>query len=155
MDNATRLERLNHLLDTALIHQEYGGHATPLNGEYRNFHMDAWDCGTGACLLGSYALTGYGKRFFEWGGGGDFREPLLPEDSSGDPCEDAAEHFGIDNEEAHYLFNPAEYDNHDHPIEPQHAVARVHEIIAKYNDDFNVQGVVSGRWSSGEAHEQS
>lgn len=129
MDNATRLERLNRLLDVALIHQEHKGIDTPLNGVSRHFNMNRWDCGTSACLMGSYALTEYGKRFFRWDDNTAFREPYLIEDSSEDVCEDAAEHFGIERQDACRLFDPVYYEG---PIEPHHAAARVREIIAKY-----------------------
>lgn len=154
-----RAERLLELYRVAKLHAASPGESVKLNGAYRQLNMGVWDCGTSACLFGSYCLTPFGKQFFRIGAKPDsfssmaIPTPINHDDVTNptDVMENAAEHFGINHYDAVYLFSPDSdqydledripgYDDEDDwdewEIDPHAVVAHVETVLRDYNVPF-------------------
>lgn len=128
MNNRTRLNRLYRLRAVVELHKGQRGKPVKLNGTERTFDMWNWDCGTGACALGSYALTPYGQRHFKWDGS----TPLL-RGATLSETDAAAAHFGISDGEAEFLFMPHQYGlNACTPVAPTKVIKHIDQIIRVY-----------------------
>lgn len=140
-----RLERLYRLRDVVSLHIGKKSRKVKLDGSWRAWDMDSWDCGTSACAFGCYALTPYGRRHFNrkvCSGEVVAISLKLPknvrlEHPHGIALSNtvvAAVHFGITEGEAGWLFLPTEYNSFFTKIPPSQVRKRIDALIKKYQE---------------------